>query len=496
MRTLRVIGALILALFAIPFVGVAATFFPGPFHPGTANPNLDLNWLWIEQLDLDRSATFAIIHVSAGGAVAAGLILLAVTCFATKIGRNSPRRLSAAFKIVLPLSAPLLIAIMAADTVILIASLVALGNRVSAESFLSAVAAAIVVGAVRGTTSVLELYYKRRYHIEANVLGALIPRDPPTDLWRRVDDIAAALTTPAPDNVIVVLDTRFSVTSGPVRLPFVEQTLLGNTLFVSLGAMQVLSAAELDAVLCHELAHFVHQDTQFLLNVSPIYQNLSSALTLLNSRLGIGSLANFPARVLLSFVLQQFARAERGISRKRESEADRLAATIGGSENFVSSLTKLTVLNAAWAMTVRQAVEGLNNGAPCDATLPIFMTNAGLVLREAATGTFVQRMRNQPKSGGLQGHPTLNERAAAAGLPITPALLDFVVEDSQSFRGAFEEVDRMLTRELNSALISEGIAHPPRQKVNYVGKKRALMADRAAAQRRIYQNMKAENPDF
>src|SRR5690606_6087716 len=76
-----------------------------------------------------------------------------------------------------------------------------------------------------------------------------------------VQQIAKATNARMPDNIVLGLDPNFFATTAPMHTPTSRRLLTGQTLYLSLPLMRVLSLDEVKAVVGHELAHFSGSDT-------------------------------------------------------------------------------------------------------------------------------------------------------------------------------------------------------------------------------------------
>ena len=97
-------------------------------------------------------------------------------------------------------------------------------------------------------------------------------------LWRQVRELADKLGGLPPDHIVVSFALSFYVTSSPATMRPTETRLHGRILHVPLLYLGLLSRAEVDAAIGHELAHFVGEDTEYSLRFVPIYDGVSRSL--------------------------------------------------------------------------------------------------------------------------------------------------------------------------------------------------------------------------
>jgi len=155
------------------------------------------------------------------------------------------------------------------------------------------------------------------------------------------------------------------------------------TLAVSAGLVGAISAAELDAVLAHELAHIKRRDV--------LVQ--SFAVILSSSLLEVTRIGGWFSRGLLA-ILAPIAAAFTHLllTQKRELEADRLAAAITDPFDLAAALEKLDAAADVVSFTGSPATEPLYTVSPFDETdrvMRMFVTHPPVAAR-------VARLRGQP----------------------------------------------------------------------------------------------------
>jgi len=161
----------------------------------------------------------------------------------------------------------------------------------------------------------------------------LTEADAPT-FWGRVKELASALQTNPPDQIVVGIDPSFFVTEHPVT--FGSEVLQGRTLYLSLPMLKVLGMDEVEAVLGHELAHFSGQDTLWSRKISPLLGKFAVYLQLLGSGLSL-AVAHF---MLLFWKL--YGLSIHRLSRAREFRADRVGAGLVSPDAMMRALIKVT----------------------------------------------------------------------------------------------------------------------------------------------------------
>ena len=197
---------------------------------------------------------------------------------------------------------------------------------------------------------------------ETSVVGIPIqPIDAP-HLTRIVGNIARKLETKAPDNIVLGLDANFFATSARVRTPFTKRPLKGETLYLSLPLMRMMSDAETKSIIGHEMAHFSGNDTAYSHYFAPAYTGLSEAIQKMNVSWNSWRILSWPAKIMLSYILSAFSHAERRISRDREMRADEIGAAVSSAEDSTKALLKSSALAAIWNAEFGEMIERVQRG--------------------------------------------------------------------------------------------------------------------------------------
>lgn len=211
------------------------------------------------------------------------------------------------------------------------------------------VAAILALGAI--VAVIVDIF--KRPPPRAAIDGVLLEEKDAPALWARIRTYADALNTSPPQQIVVGIDTNFFVTEAPLRLiahgpdQRTEMELTGRTLFLSIPLLRVLSQAEADAVLVHELAHLRGGDTASSAALGPKLVRFDDYCA--NMRASVIAVGVFYTmrlyRLILEFALQRD-------SRLREFLADATAAQHTSAADIGRSLIKV----AAYAQ-YRQQVE-------------------------------------------------------------------------------------------------------------------------------------------
>jgi Zn-dependent protease with chaperone function len=253
------------------------------------------------------------------------------------------------------------------------------------------------------------------------------------------------------------------VTSADVTVYPGPTTHDNETLYLSLPLMRILSREELTAVIGHELGHFRGQDTKFSLKFYPIYSGTTQALAAIQTREdeGASSLALLPAFAILSFFLEEFAKAERTIGRDRELEADRAGASVSSARAIATSLLKIGAFVPLWSDVRSAMVNALGEGKS--------FTNVSTLYAEAAASAakpeLLDDIAKQATSHPTDTHPPTIARLEALGLSVETVRAEALrIDSSQSSAHVLErleELEQVLTDVEQRVLLELGYAKLP-----------------------------------
>lgn len=276
---------------------------------------------------------------------------------------------------------------------------------------------AIGLGALFGCVQLLKSAFGLFRTSPLQLRARLLPPADNAELYTAVRQLATKLGAKAPDQIVAGLEPNFFVTSAPVSLIGQDTVIKGNTLFLSLALMHILSQNELLAVIGHELGHFRGQDTEYSLKFAPVYSRLSTAIEAMSSHDGnTGGLAMLPATAVLSVCLTEFASAERTVGRDRELLADKAGAEAVSAEALASALVKVSLFSGYWNELTREHIDLLAKGtfyknlantyrASCEAIY-------GALDWNTAKSTLLQFVQPHP----VDTHPPFAQRLQSLGV--------------------------------------------------------------------------------
>lgn len=253
---------------------------------------------------------------------------------------------------------------------------------------------------------------------ESGIHAVAVGEDTAPGLHAFVKGLAEKLGAVVPDNIIVGLEPTFFVTSAEIRIPDRPRPLEGETLYVSLPLARLMSVSELAAVIGHELGHFRGEDTAYSLKFAPVYAGLGQALmaTTREEGEGISGVAKLPAKAMLSFMMDIFARNERTIGRKRELLADQAGAEAASAEALVTSLIKVSLYAQIWGFLQAENVARLNEGRTTKNLSSLLESRARFDIEHKKMDEIIDAVAETSIAHPTDTHPTVSERMKSLGV--------------------------------------------------------------------------------
>jgi Zn-dependent protease with chaperone function/Flp pilus assembly protein TadD len=176
-------------------------------------------------------------------------------------------------------------------------------------------------------------------------------------LYETVHEVARRVDTQPVDEVYLAPGSSISVHQEG-RGPFGILGVKSRVLTLGVSTLNYLTVSELRSILAHEYAHFSHSDTSFN---RFIYQVTLSITEALNGMAQSGGRLNYvnPFFWFLYLYYRSYTLLSAGFSRSREFLADRMAASLYGSDVFVSALTQVSTNGTLFETTMYNAVTQL-----------------------------------------------------------------------------------------------------------------------------------------
>ncbi|MBK7758261.1 MAG: M48 family metalloprotease [Deltaproteobacteria bacterium] len=242
--------------------------------------------------------------------------------------------------------------------------------------------------------------------ITQTVEGALVTEADAPEFWARLRALSAKIGTEPPVRVIGGIDDNFFVTENPVVLN--GERLEGRTLFMSLSLLRRLDAAEAEAVMSHELAHFSGGDTTHSRSLTPMRAKYAQYLNILE-----GNPLCIPVFFTMLAFWRGFELALAQTSRARELRADRIAAENTRPDAIARALLKV----AAWSSYRVEVEEALFSQSQVLSSVNIAdRVRGGFAEFVGSERLLSLPIRRTPHP--MDSHPPNAERFAALGVEL------------------------------------------------------------------------------
>ena len=338
------------------------------------------------------------------------LITVAIIYFAVSAGGRDPYRIARYFRPVLMTTIAAALALAVLDGALIILAVwygePAISGGYRHPFFALAAGAAVAVAAIGMLRGL-----RKSIRSTARVFGEAVSRADEPQLWATVDDVASAVGTRPPDNIVLGLNPELFVTQTEVRA--LSGQLKGRTLYLSLPLTRLMDQDELRAILGHELAHFHGEDLEISEKFYPIY---GRAIYSLRAVAGV-SRAEMVAYVTLAsavgtlrYFLTSLATAELALARERELAADGAGMRVSSPQAMASALVKITAYEPICERLLQSQPPTGGSGA-AESIGDQLARAAGPAERELRTEELDQIRLPHP----TDSHPTLSVRLQALG---------------------------------------------------------------------------------
>lgn len=293
------------------------------------------------------------------------------------------------------------------------------------------------------------------------VMGRMVTREQVPALWTFVSRVAERIGTDMPDAIVIGLNEGFFVTEHPVRLASGTDVPKGRVLYLPLPYMAFLDAAEVSAVVGHELGHFIGEDTIYSQRFSPIYTASIRQIVAVGGNSGtndeLRAALTRPATLFGEMFLGSFHNAVRFWSRKRELAADAVGARAASAQAVASSLLRIAALepHVDEALASHWDQGGTVQGG--------VLAHVRKLVAERGMTDPSQHLQNR-QAHPTDTHPELAERLDALGMSVNPTLLERAMapaaspllaelglEQAGSETGQEADINATLQQELSSA---------------------------------------------
>jgi len=245
------------------------------------------------------------------------------------------------------------------------------------------------------------------------IMGRSVAESEAPLLWRLVRDVATRAGAAMPERITIGLNEGFFVTENPVALSGGQTFAGGRTLFLPLTFLAFMTRPEVEAVIGHELGHFMGEDGKYSIRFAPLFHRASSSL--IATQTTRTHLRGIEA-TLCEYFLSAFHAAVRYWSRLRELAADQVGARAAGADAMANALLRI----AAVSPRVSEALEICRQSGE-EARRGVLSLLSQLVAEKGMADPDIDLGDQQPHP--FDSHPPMRQRIATVGVAITPAQL-------------------------------------------------------------------------
>src|SRR5215472_1051625 len=313
---------------------------------------------------------------------------------------------------------------------------------------------AVLVGGVIIAASMVWSVLPRRDKF--TVRGLRLERQMHPALFDEIQDIAAALHEPVPEEVYLIPEINAWVANRGGFLGIGSRRILG----VGLPLLGALNISQFRAILAHEFAHYYGGDTKLgpwlrraQLAMIRTFQNMGAVGKAM--RVAVMQILYAAVFGILKWYWLFFLRVINGVSRRQEFRADELACLVGGKQAFIGGLRLVHGAALAWPAFCKQELAPMVNAG----FLPSISDGFAQFLKapniSKQVDLRVEAEINEGKGDPYDSHPPLRDRIAAAEafagenhsestVPASTLLQNSGVNEAAFLHSAFPETPREL----------------------------------------------------
>jgi Zn-dependent protease with chaperone function len=231
--------------------------------------------------------------------------------------------------------------------------------------------------------------------------GVRLQRDRQLALWQLIEAVAQATRQAMPAEVFLVGDVNAFVAQRGGIAGIGSRRVLG----IGLPLLQLLTVAQVRAVLAHEFGHFHGGDTK----LGPwIYKTRGAIVRTVNNFARVGSWLHLPFR----WYAKLFLRVTQAVSRRQELAADALSVAVAGPAAAKGALQAISSGAPMFDFYLRHEYLGALDGGVRPPLLDGFRRFLGSPKMQELRAGFAERALAE-KVDPYDTHPPLAERLAA-----------------------------------------------------------------------------------
>ena len=330
--------------------------------------------------------------------------------------------------------------------------------------FIGAIGLGALFGGIKLVGSTMSFGKK----LKMSALGKVLKAADAPQLFGFVSSIAKELSAKVPQNIIVGLEPTFYVTNSDIQVPWYDNLIEGETLYISAPLARLLTQEEFASVLGHELGHFRGEDTIYSMRFAPVYAGLGKALGAIvaDEEEGASKLAKLPAIAMLSYMYEIFATNVAKIGRDREHKADEAGAEAGSPKALSTALIKVSLYSDLWNHARKQNIERLNKGKIATNLSLVFLDTARYDVQSEGIEEIMKSTLDQSIAHPTDSHPPISKRLNALGIEpdqISKEMLLVPEKAAIQLLDKPQEIEEEITILEHKLMVAYGVAKPPEE---------------------------------
>jgi Zn-dependent protease with chaperone function len=302
------------------------------------------------------------------------------------------------------------------------------------------------------------------------VLGIVLDPNTHKHIYDYINSIANKLNAKAPKHIVVGLDPNFYVTNANVNVLGKNTTLNGETLYISLPLLRILTKNEFRSVIGHELGHFRGKDTYYSLKFSPVYSGLTHAISSIDTDDDGGvNITTLPAYALLTYMIGVFDKNISSINRTREFEADNTATEIAPALALASALLKMSLYAHFWGGLTDKVIDRLRKGTVTRNLSLIFADTVKYDVDEDRIPEVIKGLSEERISHPTDSHPPTIKRIEKLGININNIdyeILTNYQDNAVDLINGHVNIEEELTTLQQQYYVALGVEVPDEEEVN------------------------------
>lgn len=204
-------------------------------------------------------------------------------------------------------------------------------------------------------------------------IGIVLDKEKHKKFFDFVKIIANKINSRLPNNIVIGLTSDFYVVAKGMSIldGVQENKIYGETLYISIPFLRVLTINELRGILGHELGHFSGEDTFYAIKFAPVYRQLNDQFVSFDNELKRDNeFSKFISYIIiypLIFLFNEFYKKDNAIRKMREYRADQIGSqSCSSAKDFINALFKIYVYSDVWDWVEKDHYELVRNKLKID----------------------------------------------------------------------------------------------------------------------------------